>query len=658
MRPRPSLARSATCHPRWLSLKCLAAVACSAAALAAPEKAEAQAPPSAPAADNLTNSTDAKGFGADTHLFRPAVDSKGMITVNGADVVGHLDFSIGLFLDYGYGLMPVAEDNHGGEDANYLLEHSFQGTVQFNLGLANFMTLGLSLPVVLAGHNTIDNLAASDGVAYSIKNTFAQGLEYIALHAKFRIVRPEDKPSVGLAGIVQGGIGVAGTSDLIGENGGFIWPQLALEGRMAPGGIWRVNLNGGFRANFGGNNATFAKEVDVGGLNVPVLEHGEFEYGQLVTAGLGTSIRVVDPLDLIAETYTSFLVTGANATAQRISAEAIGGLKVFIDGKSFLFLGGGAGYAPGFQTATARGTLGFVFEPSIGDRDGDGFKDDEDDCPDNPEDKDGFEDTRDDAPKGQLGCPDPDNDKDGILDVDDQCINNPEDKDGDEDTDGCPESRDGDRDGDGILDSRDKCPDEPEDKDGFEDRDGCPDPDNDKDGILDGDDACINTPGVRTDEPSTNGCPPAPKSGPVIIQGNDILILEKVQFATGSAKILPASDGILDAVASTLKEHPEFLLVEVQGHADERAADAYNLQLTKDRAKSVVAALMKRGTEASRVRPMGFGEYCPLDPEKNDAAYEKNRRVEFKIVRTKDGPTGVELGCEMAKSKGVQSPAP
>ncbi|MBL8744356.1 MAG: hypothetical protein JNK04_24785, partial [Myxococcales bacterium] len=257
--------------------KYIATAAFAGAAWAAPERAEAQ---TAPRADNLTNSTDAQSFGADTHLFRPAVDSKGMITVNGADVLGHLDFSIGLFLDYGYGIMPVAEEGHGGEDANYLLEHSFQGTVQFNLGLANFMTIGLELPVVLAGHNTIDNLAASDGVLYSVKNTFAQGLEYIALHAKFRIVRPEDKPSVGLAGIVQGGVGVAGSDNLIGESGGFIWPQLALEGRMAPGGIWRVGLNGGFRANFGGTNATFAREVNVGGVNVPVLEHGEFEYGQ------------------------------------------------------------------------------------------------------------------------------------------------------------------------------------------------------------------------------------------------------------------------------------------------------------------------------------------------------------------------------------------
>jgi OOP family OmpA-OmpF porin len=96
----------------------------------------------------------------------------------------------------------------------------------------------------------------------------------------------------------------------------------------------------------------------------------------------------------------------------------------------------------------------------------------------------------------------------------------------------------------------------------------------------------------------------------------------------------------------------------VQGHADERAPDAYNLKLTKDRAKSVVDALINRKVDKGRLRAMGFGEYCPLDSSSNDAAWEKNRRVEFKIVRTKEGPTGVELGCEAAKSKGVQSPPP
>ncbi len=637
-------------RPRHRSTRVFGLCAALSGAAVALSPAEAQA--QNVQADNLTNSTDAASSGADTHLFRPPVDSNGFLTVNGAEVLGHLDFSLGLYLDYGYGIMPTFEGKHG-DEGTYLLEHSFQGTLQFNLGLANLLVIGLSAPVVLAGHNTIENVGPT-GQLYDVPETFAQGLEYIALHAKIRMVRPEDKPSVGLAGIVQGGIGVAGSSDLIGENGGFIWPQVALEGRAGPAGIWRIGLNGGFRANFGGTNAVYGVDGD----GDPVLEHGVFEYGQLVTAGLGTSVRVVDPLDLIAETYASFLVTGENDTAQRISAEAIGGLKVFIDGKSHLFLGGGAGYAPGFQAAVARGTIGFVFEPSIGDRDGDGFKDDEDDCPDQPEDKDGFEDSRSDAPEGQLGCPDPDNDKDGILDTDDQCPNNPEDKDGDEDTDGCPESRDGDRDGDGILDSRDKCPDEPEDKDGFEDKDGCPDLDNDKDGILDVDDACRDIPEDKDGNEDDDGCPEPDQKGPVIIQGNEILILEKVQFATGSAKILPASNGILDAVANTLKEHPEFLMVEIQGHADERAADAFNLNLTKQRAKSVMDALLQRGTATSRLRSMGFGEYCPLDPASNAEAWEKNRRVEFKIVRTKDGPTGVELGCETAKNKGVQSPPP
>jgi hypothetical protein len=57
------------------------------------------------------------------------------------------------------------------------------------------------------------------------------------------------------------------------------------------------------------------------------------------------------------------------------------------------------------------------------------------------------------------------------------------------------------------------------------------------------------------------------------------------------------------------------------------------------------------------LRSKGYGEYCPEDPGHNEAAWEKNRRVEFKIVKTKDGPTGVELGCANAKAHGV-SPEP
>src|SRR5262249_59612493 len=95
--------------------------------------------------------------------------------------------------------------------------------------------------------------------------------------------------------------------------------------------------------------------------------------------------------------------------------------------KSYFEIGGSAGLVPG-QTGSPdfRVFVGFIFEPSIGDRDGDGIKDDVDKCPDEPEDFDDFED--------EDGCPDPDNERDGILDRDDQCPNEP----GPVENHGCP----------------------------------------------------------------------------------------------------------------------------------------------------------------------------------------------------------------------------
>ncbi|MFN0246020.1 MAG: thrombospondin type 3 repeat-containing protein [Kofleriaceae bacterium] len=65
------------------------------------------------------------------------------------------------------------------------------------------------------------------------------------------------------------------------------------------------------------------------------------------------------------------------------------------------------------------------------DRDGDGILDENDRCPDQPEDVDSVDDTD--------GCPEPDNDSDGIPDVADKCPNLPESKNGKADADGCPD---------------------------------------------------------------------------------------------------------------------------------------------------------------------------------------------------------------------------
>ena len=67
--------------------------------------------------------------------------------------------------------------------------------------------------------------------------------------------------------------------------------------------------------------------------------------------------------------------------------------------------------------------------------------------------------------------------------------------------------------------------------------------------------------------------------------------------------------------------------------------------------------LLSAITASELSRSKGYGEYCPEDPGHNEEAWEKNRRVEFKIVKTKDGPTGVELGCDTAARKGAKPDA-
>jgi outer membrane protein OmpA-like peptidoglycan-associated protein len=603
-------------------------------------------------AQNAIPSSNGSGF--DTHLFRPAMDSKGLFTVNGTDILGSKDISFGLVLDYGHALLRTSYKP--------LIEHSFQGTLQFNYGIANQVVVGVDLPIdLMSGPPTTDAAGNSIIAGWGPAKLEFQGVGYVAAHAKWRILKVEH--GLGLAAGVQLGTGLGDAASNAGADPGFFyWPILMAEKRFGPTGQLRVAINGGFR----GHSASST---------VLTLKDGKYEDGSLFTYGGGASLRVLESVDLVAETYGTYLTSGADSGV-KASNEVVGGIKLFVERNSYLMLGAGVRYTTGFEAADQRAFLGFIFEPSIGDRDGDGIKDDVDQCPDDPEDFDGFQD--------EDGCPDPDNDNDGIPDVDDRCINVPEDREGFQDQDGCPESKDGDRDGDGIPDSKDKCPDDPEDRDGFQDEDGCPDPDNDQDGIPDKSDLCPNDPEDKDGFEDQDGCPDpdndhdgipdvrdkcpnepetyngfededgCPDQGRVLIEENNIVILDKIKFKTASAEILPESNKILDAVATTLQHHPEFTLVEVAGHADERASDEYNLRLTQDRVNSVMRALIARGLERSRLRSKGYGEYCPLDPGHNEAAWEENRRVEFKIVKTKDGPTGVELGCSNAAGHNVR----
>jgi outer membrane protein OmpA-like peptidoglycan-associated protein len=253
------------------------------------------------------------------------------------------------------------------------------------------------------------------------------------------------------------------------------------------------------------------------------------------------------------------------------------------------------------------------------DRDHDGILDDVDACPDVPEDKDGFQDTD--------GCPDDDNDQDGIPDKVDHCPDVPEDKDGFEDTDGCP---DDDNDKDGIPDKADKCPDVPEDKDNFEDDDGCPDPDNDKDGIPDAQDLCPNEPETVNGYADTDGCPDEDQ---VRVVGDKIVLDDRVHFYVNSFVIRKISYPLLERLSKLIADHPEYVHVSVEGHADDRGPDSFNQKLSEDRARAVMEFMVKQGISQDRLSSMGFGSTKPLVDTKSEYALLLNRRVEFTVTR-------------------------
>jgi OOP family OmpA-OmpF porin len=579
--------------------------------------------------------------------FRPAMDSRGYLTVNASQVLGHAEFSFGLgSLDWGHKLLDFEAACPQGM-CTYSVDNIITATLiaAFGLKLGPLeLEFGASAPIrIMNGDRGPDSPGATDSPnddeSFKIDG---QGIGNVGLHFKTRFLKTSRPPHIGLGVIASIYLPTTNPKDrFLGEEKAT--PQIMgiLDKEFGRTGRLRMSLNAGIRIR---STTTFAQN-DAEGMLTASSE---------IPFGFGVAYAVSkQKFDVVGEVIGAVPI-GEKQNYQPL--EAIGGIKLYLARNSFLSLGAGAGLQPAKgANPDVRAFIGIVFEPNIGDRDGDGLKDDVDKCPDDPEDFDGFED--------EDGCPEPDNDRDGILDEDDKCPLIPEDKDGFQDEDGCPEGDKNDRDGDGILDNVDKCPDDPEDFDQFEDEDGCPDPDNDQDGILDVDDLCPNDPEDKDGFEDEDGCPDldndkdrildkddkcpnepetyngtddedgCPDRGRVIVTDTGIEILDMVYFEYNKAIIKPQSYPILDAVAATMQGNPSIALIEVQGHTDERGNDAYNLDLSDRRAASVKKYLIDKGVDEKRLESQGYGETQPIDRRSNEAAWAKNRRVAFLILK-------------------------
>ena len=112
----------------------------------------------------------------------------------------------------------------------------------------------------------------------------------------------------------------------------------------------------------------------------------------------------------------------------------------------------------------------------------------------------------------------------------------------------------------------------------------------------------------------------------------DVPEMVRVHFAFDSAVLSSEAQETLRRNAEFLRQNPE-TRIAIEGHTDERGTAEYNLALGERRAKSVRDYLVRLGVDASRLETVSYGSEVPLVDERTEAAYDKNRRAQFRTLQ-------------------------
>ncbi|MBF2029448.1 MAG: OmpA family protein [Oscillatoriales cyanobacterium C42_A2020_001] len=122
--------------------------------------------------------------------------------------------------------------------------------------------------------------------------------------------------------------------------------------------------------------------------------------------------------------------------------------------------------------------------------------------------------------------------------------------------------------------------------------------------------------------------PPPPE--PIILR-----VPKNVHFALDKDFISPASAKVLDKVAAALLENPT-IIIELQGHTDPRATDAYNLDLGARRARNTRNYLLRKGVTNERMTIRSFGERQRATQGSSKVDFARDRRVEIDYKDARD----------------------
>jgi outer membrane protein OmpA-like peptidoglycan-associated protein/tetratricopeptide (TPR) repeat protein len=112
--------------------------------------------------------------------------------------------------------------------------------------------------------------------------------------------------------------------------------------------------------------------------------------------------------------------------------------------------------------------------------------------------------------------------------------------------------------------------------------------------------------------------------------------IEQIYFDLAKYNIRPDAALELDKIVRFMVEYPN-AKIDVRTHTDCRASDKYNMTLSDNRAKSVIAYIVKSGIASSRLAGRGYGETrlvnkCADGVKCSEAEHQQNRRSEFIVT--------------------------
>ncbi|MFB6240219.1 MAG: OmpA family protein [Gemmatimonadota bacterium] len=114
---------------------------------------------------------------------------------------------------------------------------------------------------------------------------------------------------------------------------------------------------------------------------------------------------------------------------------------------------------------------------------------------------------------------------------------------------------------------------------------------------------------------------------------NRLVLALPIHFEFDRAQIRPVDEPLLNRFAATVREHMSEGVITVEGFADPAGSDAYNQQLSRERAQAVKNYLVKQGNlNADQIRAVGYGENRLVTQEAGPGrAGIENRRVTFVV---------------------------